>query len=151
MAERFRINDNKSIFLQDTDGLFQIIGNEQVIVIDDSNNPNILYIVSLRYGNMISFEIDILPPPDSDGITYANCQWGVSILLDERDVLLLDLDSEIIITRNYDVFRIPFRYLLLSRSDDDFCRDLEYLGSYKPTTAAQEQIVIRGKTYNFNG
>lgn len=143
--EKFHINENKYIIVQDTEGLFQIIGNEQVIVIDDINNPNILYIVSLRYGNMISFEIDKIDLQNR----VSNQQWGVSILLDEKDVLLLDLDAEIIVTRDFDVYRLPFRYLLLSRSEDDFCRDLEYLGNCKPTTAAQ-QLTIKGKTYDLS-
>lgn len=148
MAERFHIGDERFITVYDTEGLFQIVDSEEAIVIDDLNKPQIMYVVFVL-GNVIVFDVDIL---EQTGVASYSSQtiWTLSLLLAEWDILILDLYAEIFITRNYDVYRLPFRYLLLSRSEDDLCRDLEFLGNYQPTTTAQEQVEIRGRLYDLN-
>lgn len=70
-------------------------------------------------------------------------QWGI---------MLLDTEAEIFITRNWNVFRIPFRSLLQSRSKDDLRYNPEFLGNYTPSV--EERVIgiaeIMGKEYEID-
>lgn len=147
--EQFHTKDGKHIIIY-TDGLYQIVDDIEIIVIEDGKNPDMFYDVML-YGHNIEFSSYGLDSPDRGGKEYVN-MWQLRIDLAEWDVMLLDTEAEILITRSWDIYRIPFRYLLQSYSEDYSCHNLEFLGNYAPDI--EEWIFgiveIRGKEYDID-
>ena len=101
----------------------------------------------------IFFTMYGMTPFEQDGLPCADFLGEISLdLLVDWDIMLLDTEAEIFITRDWDVYRIPFRYLLKDDTEDRTCHKLEFLGNYAPSV--EDRIIgivgIRGREYEID-
>lgn len=157
MVKIFHQNNGKPVTvyinpeLIDPDEDFRHHEEGQILFIKDENDEKLFYGIVLRYENIYfeSFIVDDEPSPD--GSFHATRYWEIMLPLSECDILLLDADLEILVTRNWDVFRIPFRYLLNSSADDAETQ-LEFLGNHSPSVVERlcHAVVRDRRVYHFD-
>ncbi len=149
--ERFHRYNGKHIDVY-TEGEYQIIERNETVVIEDETDSDLWYEVTF-FDDIIFFTMYGLIPLEKDGIPCADFLEEISLdLLIDWEVMVLDTDAEIFITRNWEVYRIPFRYLLKSGTENKTCKELEFLGNYTPSV--EEKILglteIRGRYYDID-
>lgn len=150
-VQRFHRLNGKHIDVY-TEGEYQIIDHNETVVIEEGADSDLWYEVTF-FDEVIFFAIYSLLPLNENGVQYADFVDEISLdLLIDWDIMILDTDAEIFITRNWDVYRIPFRHLLKSGTDDKTCEELEFLGNYTPSV--EDRIFglteIRGRDYDID-
>lgn len=149
--ERFHRINGRHIDIY-TEGEYQIIDRNETVVIEDEIDSDLWYEVTF-FDAAVFFTMYGMIPLEQDGLPCADFLGEISLdLLVDWDIMLLDTEAEIFITRNWDVYRIPFRYLLQSQSEDYLCHNLEFLGNYAPSV--EDRIIgivgIRGREYEID-
>ena len=134
-----------------TNGNYYIVNGEERIDIYDENIPDMSFEVSSG-DTWIIFRGSEIEFSDAGEYVRETHIGSLEIETEQWGIMLLDTEAEIFITRNWNVFRIPFRSLLQSRSKDYLRYNPEFLGNYTPSV--EERVIgiaeIMGKEYEID-